>query len=177
MDVFETLKKNITETGRFAAEKAKLLKDILVVKEQIRSNKKEIRTLTYKIGQTYLELHADDCEEAFTDFIRGIKEAREEMAAKEAVFEDLKEQIKSVDIVDIDDNDNLDEFFDEMEEDIDKSVDDEADEAAEAEEVIEDAAEEAIEDVAEEVTEEAAEKAETAESAESVAEEAIEPEE
>ena len=170
MDVFETLKKNITETGRIAAEKAKILKDILVVREQIRTNKKEIRTLTYKIGQTYLDLHGDDCEDAFTDFIRGIKEAQEEMAEKEATLEELKTQIKAADIVDIDEEDDMDEFFEEMEadEEVAKAVDEAADESEEA--VTKDEAETLAE---EEKTEHAAEVTEEVEKVEDVAAEEV----
>lgn len=185
MDVFETLKKNITETGRIAAEKAKLLKDILVVKDQIRNNKKEIRTLIYKIGQTYLELHGEDCEDAFVEFIRGIKEAEEEKAAKEAVLADLKDQIKTTDLSGFEDDDfdeDLEEFFEDLEDDeVEKTLEDEVEETAEeAEETVEEAVEEiaeAVEETVEEVVEETTETVEeTAEAVEEIAEEAVEEE-
>ncbi len=56
MDVLGTLKKNFTATRKVAAEKAKIAKEIFMTKEQIRSNKKEIRTLIYKIGQKHLKI-------------------------------------------------------------------------------------------------------------------------
>ena len=113
MSVLETLKKGITGTGKFAAEKAKTARDIFRTSEQIRSNKKEIRTLTYKIGQTYLDLHGEDYEEEFADFIRGIAEAKAEMAEKEQELTRLKAQVKDFDFDDDDEDEIPADFFEE----------------------------------------------------------------
>ena len=109
MSVFDKIRKNLTETGKLATEKAKNAKDIFKVKEQIRSNQKEIRTLTYKIGQTYLDLHGEDGEEAFADLVRGIAEAKSELEEKEKELARLKEQVKNFDLDDDDDHDDDDD--------------------------------------------------------------------
>ncbi len=134
MDLFETLKSSLAETGRFAAEKAKLAKDIIVVRDQIRNKKKEIKTLTYKIGLTYMELHPDDYEEAFADFIRGIKEAKEELAEKQAELDELKAQSKTdVDEEDydiLDDENFIDVDVEDLAEDSQTAVDEAEEETA-----------------------------------------------
>ena len=131
MGFFEKIKNNLTETGKFASEKAKIAKEIFVTREQIRAKKKEIRTLTYKIGQTYLDLHSEDYEEDFGAYIRGIAEAKAEMKAKEGELTRLKEQVKPAEI----DDDELADFLDEEdfpEGKISEAVEEEAAEPAEA---------------------------------------------
>ena len=159
MGIFEKIKNNLTETGKFASEKAKIAKDLFVAREQIRAKKKEIRTLTYKIGQTYLDLHGEDFEEDFGAYIRGIEEAKAEMDAKEAEITRLKEQAKSTDM----DDDELADFLDEEDfpagkieeeaEEAEEAVETEPDQAedavAEEEEALEDAVDEAEEDTVE----------------------------
>ncbi len=161
MDVFETLRNGLAETGRFAAEKAKLAKDIIVVKDQIRNKKKEIKTLTYKIGLTYMELHPDDYEEAFADFIRGIKEAKEEMAAKKSELDSLRAQIKpeaSDDYDILDDDQFADIEFEDLADDDIKEVT--AAPEADVEEAVEAAPEVDVEEIVEEIAEEVEKPAE-----------------
>ena len=157
MGLFEKIKNNITETGKFASEKAKIAKEIFVTREQIRAKKKEIRTLTYKIGQTYLDLHSEDYEEDFGAYIRGIEEAKAEMEAKEGELTRLKEQVKPADI----DDDELADFLDEEDfpegkitdnvEEVAEAVEEEVKETAEsAFNLAEDAAQAAAEAIAEE---------------------------
>ena len=157
MGLFEKIKNNITETGKFASEKAKIAKEIFVTREQIRAKKKEIRTLTYKIGQTYLDLHSEDYEEDFGAYIRGIEEAKAEMEAKEGELTWLKEQVKPADI----DDDELADFLDEEDfpegkitdnvEEVAEAVEEEVKETAEsAFNLAEDAAQAAAEAIAEE---------------------------
>ena len=150
MSFFRELKEKFTETGKIATGKAKNAKEFFKLKEQVRSKKKEIRTLTYKIGQTYLDLHGEDYEEEFGAYIRGIQEAQAEMEAKEKELSRLKEQIKSLDLDDDDDDDDDDDLEDFIEEEIAA-----AEETADA--VKEEAAE--IADTAVNLAEEAAEAA------------------
>ena len=141
MGFFEKIKNNITGTGKFASEKAKIAKDFFVTREQIRAKKKEIRTLTYKIGQTYLDLHSEDYEEDFGAYIRGIEEAKAEMEAKEGELTRLKEQMKSADI----DDDELADFLDEEDFPEGKITEDVEEAAAEVAEAVEEEAKEAVE--------------------------------
>lgn len=160
MGLFEKIKNNITETGKFASEKAKIAKEIFVTREQIRAKKKEIRTLTYKIGQTYLDLHSEDYEEDFGAYIRGIEEAKAEMEAKEGELIRLKEQVKPADI----DDDELADFLDE-EDFPEGKITDDVEEAAEAvEEEVKETAESAF-NLAEDAAQAAAEEIAEAENA------------
>ena len=155
MDVLGTLKKNLLGTKKFAAEKAKIAKEMFKLNDQIRSNKKEIRTLTYKIGQTYIDLHSEDCEEAFADYVRDVLEAKEELAEKEKEFAKLKEQAKSFGAAD---DDELAEFFEddpdevpaeieEVKEAVEEAAEEAAVPAAEAVEDADEAFEDAVEDI------------------------------
>ena len=56
MDFFEQLKKNVTQAGQTAVDKAKKAADLLKLREQIRQDKREIRDITYRIGKTYISL-------------------------------------------------------------------------------------------------------------------------
>ena len=51
MDFFEQLKKNVTQAGQTAVDKAKKAADLLKLREQIRQDKREIRDITYRIGK------------------------------------------------------------------------------------------------------------------------------
>ena len=168
MGIFEKIKNNLTETGKFASEKAKIAKDLFVAKEQIRAKKKEIRTLTYKIGQTYLDLHGEDYEEDFGAYIRGIEEAKAEMEAKEGEIARLKEQAKSTDL----DDDELADFLDEEDFPEGKiAEDDNVEEAEDAAEIAFNQAEEAVQAAADAVAEEEEALEEDVEEAEEDAEE------
>ncbi len=149
MGIFEKIKNNLTETGKFASEKAKIAKELFVAREQIRAKKKEIRTLTYKIGQTYLDLHGEDYEEDFGAYIRGIEEAKAEMEAKEGEIARLKEQAKSTDM----DDDELADFLDEEDFPAGK-IDEDAEVADDAAETEFNQAEDAIQAAADAVAEE-----------------------
>ena len=45
----------------------------LKLKDQIRQDKREIRSATYKIGEIYRELHSEDYEEAYEDCFQRIE--------------------------------------------------------------------------------------------------------
>lgn len=160
MGLFEKIKNNITETGKFASEKAKIAKEIFVTREQIRAKKKEIRTLTYKIGQTYLDLHSEDYEEDFGAYIRGIEEAKAEMEAKEGELTRLKEQVKPADI----DDDELADFLDEEDFPEGKITDNVEETAVAVEEEVKETAESAF-NLAEDAAQAAAEEIAEAENA------------
>ncbi|MDO4977580.1 MAG: hypothetical protein Q4E53_09990 [Eubacteriales bacterium] len=159
MDVFETLTKTISEKGQAVAEKAKIAKDIIKVKDQIRATKKQMRILTYKIGQAYLELHEEDCEGEFVDLVRGVKEAKVSMEEKKDILAELVSQLKFGDF----------ENFDDFEADLEDLFEEDSEE-----EVMETAAEEVVEETTEAVEEMSEETAEAIEETAEVVEEAIE---
>lgn len=94
MDFFEQFRKNVTQAGQTAVEKAKKAADILKVKEQIRQDKREIRDLTYKIGKTYIKLHQDDYEEEYEKYFTSLKTVKEALAEKEKELQKLNERIQ-----------------------------------------------------------------------------------
>lgn len=96
MAFFDKLKKDLTTAGQITAEKAKKAADILALKDQIRQDKMEIRDLTNKIGQTYIELHRADYEEAFEDLFTTLEATEEALAQKEKELEILSEKITCV---------------------------------------------------------------------------------
>ena len=48
-------------------DKSKNTAEILKLKDQIRQDKREIRSATYKIEEIYQELHSENHEEAYED--------------------------------------------------------------------------------------------------------------
>ena len=65
MAFFDTLKQNLMTASQIAMDKAKNTAEILKLKDQIRQDKREIRSATFKIGEIYRELHSEDYEEAY----------------------------------------------------------------------------------------------------------------
>ena len=65
MAFFDTLKQNLMTASQVTMDKSKNTAEILKLKDQIRQDKREIRSATYKIGEIYRELHSENHEEAF----------------------------------------------------------------------------------------------------------------
>ena len=67
MVFFDTLKQNLMTASQVTMDKSKNTAEILKLKDQIRQDKREIRSATYKIGEIYQELHSENHEEAYED--------------------------------------------------------------------------------------------------------------
>ena len=59
MAFFDTLKQNLMTASQVTMDKSKNTAEILKLKDQIRQDKREIRSATYKIGEIYRELHSE----------------------------------------------------------------------------------------------------------------------
>ncbi len=70
-------------TGQTTVDKAKTTVEILKLKDQIRQDKREIRSATYKIGEIYRELHSEDYEEAYEDCFQKIERLEQAIDWKE----------------------------------------------------------------------------------------------
>lgn len=92
MALLDKLKQNIETAGQFTAEKAKKAAELLKLKEQIRQDKKEIRDLTYKIGQIYVELHKDDYEEAYEEYFIALEALELSISKKQKELKKMNEQ-------------------------------------------------------------------------------------
>ena len=69
MAFFDTLKQNLMTASQVTMDTAKNTAEILKLKDQIRQDKQEIRSATYKIGEIYRELHSENYEEAYEDWV------------------------------------------------------------------------------------------------------------
>ncbi len=67
MAFFDTLKQNLMTASQVTMDKSKNTAEILKLKDQIRQDKREIRSATYKIEEIYQELHSENHEEAYED--------------------------------------------------------------------------------------------------------------
>ena len=90
MAIFDTLKQNLMTTGQTTVDKAKTPVEILKLKDQIRQDKREIRSATYKIGEIYRELHSEDYEEAYEDCFQKIERLEQAIDWKEDALKDLE---------------------------------------------------------------------------------------
>jgi len=167
MAIFDTIRESIGVAGQRTADIAKKTAEAIRLRDQIRRDKKDIRQLTYKIGETYLRLHGDQCEDVYREFVDGITAAKADMDEKKAQLAQLREKSDAADadvtddVLDADDDD-WDTFFEEST----SENQPEAEEEAPTEEITE---------AAEEVTEATEEVAEEVEAAEEVTETAEEP--
>ena len=73
-------------------DKAKNTAEILKLKDQIRQDKREIRSATYKIGEIYRELHSENYEEAYEDCFQRIERLEQAIEWKEDALKNLKQE-------------------------------------------------------------------------------------
>lgn len=148
MTVLDTIKERLEAAGQITADLAKRTAEAVRIREQIRQDKKEIRKLTFEIGETYLRLHAEDYEEVYKDFVDGIASAKADIEEKEAALAQLREKpdVVEEDILDADDDD-WDDMFDGPAEEAADAVEEVAEAAEEAAETVE----EAVADAADEL--------------------------
>lgn len=90
MAFFDTLKQNLMTTVQTTVDKAKTTVEILKLKDQIRQDKREIHSATYKIGEIYRELHSEDYEEAYEDCFQKIERLEQAIDWKEDALKDLE---------------------------------------------------------------------------------------
>ncbi len=90
MAFFDTLKQNLMTASQITMDKAKNTAEILKLKDQIRQDKREIRSATYKIGEIYRELHSEDYEEAYEDCFQKIESLKQAISWKEDALKDLE---------------------------------------------------------------------------------------
>lgn len=92
MAFFDTLKQNLMTASQVTMEKAKNTAEILKLKDQIRQDKREIRSATYKIGEIYRELHSENYEEAYEDCFQRIERLEQAIEWKEDALKNLKQE-------------------------------------------------------------------------------------
>lgn len=92
MAFFDTLKQNLMTASQVTMDKAKNTAEILKLKDQIRQDKREIRSATYKIGEIYRELHSEDYEEAYEDCFQRIERLEQAIDWKEDALKNLKKE-------------------------------------------------------------------------------------
>ena len=90
MAFFDTLKQNLMTASQVTMDKAKNTAEILKLKDQIRQDKREIRSATYKIGEIYRELHSEDYEEAYEDCFQKIERLEQAIDWKEDALKNLE---------------------------------------------------------------------------------------
>ena len=92
MAFFDTLKQNLMTASQVTMDKAKNTAEILKLKDQIRQDKREIRSATYKIGEIYRELHSEDYEEAYEDCFQRIERLEQAISWKEDALKNLEQE-------------------------------------------------------------------------------------
>ena len=92
MAFFDTLKQNLMTASQVTMDKAKNTAEILKLKDQIRQDKREIRSATYKIGEIYRELHSENYEEAYEDCFHRIDRLEQAIDWKEDALKNLKQE-------------------------------------------------------------------------------------
>lgn len=92
MAFFDTLKQNLMTASQVTMDKAKNTAEISKLKDQIRQDKREIRSATYKIGEIYRELHFENYEEAYEDCFQRIERLEQAIEWKEDALKNLKQE-------------------------------------------------------------------------------------
>lgn len=92
MAFFDSLKQNLMTASQVTMDKAKNTAEVLKLKDQIRQDKREIRSATYKIGEIYRELHSENYEEAYEDCFHRIERLEQAIDWKEDALKNLKQE-------------------------------------------------------------------------------------
>lgn len=92
MAFFDTLKQNLMTASQVTMDKSKNTAEILKLKDQIRQDKLEIRSATYKIGEIYRGLHSEDYEEAYEDYFQRIERLEQAIDWKEDALKNLERE-------------------------------------------------------------------------------------
>ena len=92
MAFFDTLKQNLMTASQVTMDISKNTAEILKLKDQIRQDKREIRSATYKIGEIYRELHSENHEEAYEDCFQRIERLEQAIEWKEDALKNLKQE-------------------------------------------------------------------------------------
>ena len=92
MAFFDTLKQNLMTASQVTMDTAKNTAEILKLKDQIRQDKRELRSATYKIGEIYRELHSENYEEAYEDCFQRIERLEQAIEWKEDALKNLKQE-------------------------------------------------------------------------------------
>lgn len=80
MGFFDKLTEKITVAGQAAVDKTKEVANIAKLKTEIFEEEQKIEKVYKEIGKLYVELHREDCEEAFAEKIAAIKASEEKIA-------------------------------------------------------------------------------------------------
>ena len=92
MAFLDTLKQNLMTASQVTMDKAKNTAEILKLKDQIRQDKREIRSTTLKIGEIYRELLSEDYEEAYEDCFQRIERLEQAIEWKEDALKNLEKE-------------------------------------------------------------------------------------
>lgn len=90
MAFFDDLGKKISQASQGAVAKGKELADIAKLNSQISDEEKRINNAYVEIGKKYVELHKNDAESDFADFISAIDEANKKIVDLRSQVADIK---------------------------------------------------------------------------------------
>ena len=89
MSIFGQIGKRISQTGQDASQKVRDIRGTIKLNNQIAEEKRSIDEMLMRIGETYYELHNEDPEEAFAEFIDSIN-------ASEVKIDECRRQINYI---------------------------------------------------------------------------------
>ena len=89
MAFFDKITKSVSEASQKTVNKTKELADTAKLNSTISGEEKKLNNLYLQIGKLYVDLHREDCEEAFAEKISEVNAAEEKI-------NDLKQQIRDI---------------------------------------------------------------------------------
>jgi siroheme synthase (precorrin-2 oxidase/ferrochelatase) len=92
MDWLDKTKNVIIGTGKVAKDKAKEMLDVADLKAQVSTCDEVIRKNLIAIGKKYIELHKDEVDEEFAEFVQAVKDAEHGKHELEKQIQERKNQ-------------------------------------------------------------------------------------
>lgn len=89
MSIFDNIGVNLTNAGKIVSQKAKNTTEATSLSNKQRKERRNIQTCYSEIGKLYYELHKNDPEPEFEEFVNSI-------AASETLIEELQTEIDTV---------------------------------------------------------------------------------
>lgn len=90
MTLWSNLGKMASEATAKAVEQAKVLTEVTKLNSQIADEEKRINENYLRIGKLYIEIHADDYEEDFSEMLAAIAESKKKIQAYKLQIQDVR---------------------------------------------------------------------------------------
>lgn len=90
MAFFDDLGKKISSASQSAVQKTKEMAEIAKLNGQISDEEKKLNNYYFQIGKLYVQVHRNDCDAAFAEWVAAVQQSEEKIISCQAMIQELK---------------------------------------------------------------------------------------